>query len=458
MKKRIYPILLLFIFLQLFLGCDENKVAGTSTSTENTIAGTIVYGEKALVGARVSLRASNVLPNSITETKNEVKTDSLGHFEFKAASGVNYTLYAKAFSDSIYSAVCYKTNIVFRADERHLVLDTLMARNSGGLRGVILDSVSQLTTLSIGILGTDNYVNLDAHGHFKLSDLTDGKNQLVLFSRSSMHGHIILEDVVLNSAEELTLDTIVLPPAWENSPTTPFRPNACQEVLVSLAQGDSSSRGVIDSSLLLYTLFPGSHPKLVEMDLCKAKWYPKVLLLPGLADFIQLFHFNSLFYLNDGGKKYFQRINLATKLVDTLPITQNLSLATSNKNKLMATFHNDSLLKVFNSSAEFLNGIYQDSFPLPPTQTQQLALHNDTAFFLGPGFLQRFVLPLRTMDTTFHPIIHKQNWNGMAVNTKGKIFLLGEHNMLFKVQSEKPFHIDTIQIVADSIFRGLSSP
>jgi hypothetical protein len=159
--------------LSFILGCSNPaKVSGgTSSETESTISGSVVYPDESPVPmAKVSLRSSIHLPNSdLRDTIRTTSTDPDGNFLFTELGKGYYSIEIQKESGNHTLASVLRTLVETDKEDVELTPDTLYP--AVACSGSVVSPAGDPEQAVVSIYGLEHTVHTDAEGNFVLSNL-----------------------------------------------------------------------------------------------------------------------------------------------------------------------------------------------------------------------------------------------------------------------------------------------
>lgn len=334
---------------------DPGPVAGTVTTTGNTLTGRVFLSKGEPAQATVTLYHREYQPgfpdsagSAANRTRFETRTDPSGRFKVTVTAGITYVLVAACGPQ-----VQWMEGIHAEADPDSMDLGTIHLKPAAALKGRVLSAPgSEDTVLWAGYLGTGAFARADRQGAFSLGRLPTGSHVLAfLRDRRTPQGWaretFFTGELTLQAGRQHVLDSILLPeaPGPETLPAA-----ACLERPASLIPWTAAA-GEGRAGDRIRTIRSGNAADLIEMDLCSGTWrtvtrlpqQPWSLFSDSTSDFA-LFPSASEFLKIDGRTRTHRRLPYGFA-------AGNMDFHSGRFYKLTAP---DSTLRVFSSEADFL--------------------------------------------------------------------------------------------------------
>ena len=442
-------------------GCFETGVAGTSTTTGNTISARAMLSDgNPAAGATVSLRLSGFVPPGVPGFRRgsfskDTTADANGYFEMRVPAELRYFLsvYAGGASREGYwrdgltsSSVLAKTSGAN---------DTVHLQKTGGLSGTVV--VGAADSIWLGFPGTSHFTRLQANGSFTLDSLPPGSHGLRIFRSNS--GAVQSVDVggwTLLSEAAMILDTLALP---ADTTIHVLSVSACLDHVDSIAFALKAA-GPSDPRRRFRTLMLSPSPEWVELDACLGQWTRKGILSTAVPGNFELFAGASADYLIRPDSGQILKLNAAG--IQILPVfPANLALANFRAGRFYSFHHLDTALRSFPDEAAWLGNLYDRSFPRP-AGFQRFAVGDSAIQYLvvdGAGYaLSRFEFNSGTLHSQIRLPGLSGNCVGMAAGSNEDIWLLDGAGALMRVDGLTGRTLTTTRIVAPDSLRGLAGP
>lgn len=453
-------------------GEPKDPLAGTVTTTTNTISGRVLPDKGSPVAARVTAYSSEYQPEVESPSgqaapprlRFEAMSDSLGFFSVTVKNGYSYVLVAASEGET--PLVEWSAEVHALPERDSTSVDTLVIRPAAALKGFVRSAGEDTTRrLWAGFLGTGVFAPVDNHGAFALENLPTGWHELSIL-RDTRTGPgwtreaFLVAGITLQEGKSHILDTVELP-ATPPGPT-PLQAVACLETPTTLVKvtGPSATGKSADR---MRTVTSAPTRELVELDLCLGTWRT-VMRLPSQPR--TLFSDSTRDWAFFQASKEVYRIDPAAGTAQIFAEGyQGLNMG-YRSGRFYALNGDDSSLTVFAGEAAFLSNTPERTWKL------QLPLGPDAVFdfevaeqglsiVIRSDKLEVYFLDLRDpyAPQTSAPRILEGftgNFRGLASGRNGSLWILNDANELYEYRADRTLWSSVIRIDAPVPMSGLT--